>query len=56
MLGKKMASSLVDNRLGKKLTIPVNSLGTKIIKGVSTRHVHNHTQEPKEIKSYLEKR
>lgn len=49
-------SSLIDNRLGKKLTIPVNSLGSKLVKGVSTRHVHNHNQEPKEQKSYLEKR
>jgi hypothetical protein len=56
MLGKKLTSGLIDNRLGKKLTIPVNSLGTKLVKGVTTRHVHNHSQEPKEIKSYLEKR
>ena len=56
MLGKKFTSGLIDNRLGKKLTIPVISLGTKLVKGVSTRQVHNHSQEPKEHKSYLEKR
>jgi len=55
MLGKKITSSFVDNRLGKKLTTPINSLGTKLVKGNITRHVHNH-QEPKETKSYLEKR
>ena len=51
-----MTSSVVDNRLGRKLTVPINSLGTKLTKGNSTRHVYNHNQEPKEIKSYLEKR
>ena len=56
MLGKKITSGLVDNRLGKKLTIPINCLGSKLVKGITTRHVHNQTQEPKEIKSYLEKR
>ena len=56
MLGRKNMSSLIDNRLGKKLTVPINSLGSKLVKGISTRHVHNHTQEPKAIKSYLEKR
>ena len=55
MLGKKITYGLVDNRLGKKLTTPINSLGTKIVKGVITRHVHRH-EEPKEVKSYLEKR
>ena len=56
MLGKKHTSSLIDNRLGKKLTVPINSLGTKFVKGITTRHVHNHSQEPKKHKSYLEKR
>ena len=55
MLGKKLTSSFVDNNLGRKLTVPTNSLGTKLVKGNITRHVHNH-QEPKETKSYLEKR
>ena len=55
MLGKKLNSGLTDNRLGKKLTTPINSLGSKMVKGISHRHVHNHNQEPKEIKSYLEK-
>ena len=53
---KKITSGVIDNRLGKKLTIPVNSLGTKLVKGITTRHVHHHTQEPKVIKRYLEKR
>ena len=55
MLGKKLTSNLIDNNLGRKLTVPINSLGTKIVKGVITRHVHRH-EEPKEVKSYLEKR
>jgi len=56
MLGKKHYDSLIDNRLGKKLTTPINSLGTKLTKGVSTRHVHHENHEQKEHKSYLEKR
>ena len=56
MLGKKITYGLVDNRLGKKLTTPINSLGSKLIKGGTQHHYHGHQEEPKEIKSYLEKR
>jgi hypothetical protein len=56
MLGKKITSGFVDNRLGKKLTVPINSLGTKLVKGNITRHVHNHNQDDRQKKSYLEKR
>ena len=54
MLGRKLTSGAIDNRLGRKLTTPINSLGTKLTKGNSIRHVHNQNQQPKE-KSYLEK-
>ena len=56
MLGKKLTSSFVDNNLGRKLTVPTNSLGTKLVKGTITRHVHNHNQDDRQKKSYLEKR
>lgn len=55
MLGKKWSYGLVDNRLGKKLTVPINSLGTKIVKGGTQRHYHGQQDQPKEPKSYLEK-
>ena len=57
MLGLKHTSKIVDNRLGRKLSTPLNSLGTKLIKTpVSIRHHHSHTDQPKEVKSFLEKR
>ena len=42
--------------LGKKLTTPINSLGTKLVKGINMRHNIQEHREPKEHKSYLEKR
>ena len=57
MLGHKNIARMIDNRLGRKLTIPINSLGSKLIKGIHQSH-HHHVEhnEPKEVKSFLEKR
>ena len=55
MLGGKISSKHIDNRLGRKLTTPINSLGSKLVKSVSISHHHNHNQQ-QEPKSYLEKR
>ena len=54
MLGSKVHKKFVDNMLGRKLTIPLNSLGTKLIRGGPIKHHHNQNQEEKTVKSYLE--
>ena len=57
MLGSKVHKKFVDNMLGRKLTIPLNSLGTKLVRGGPIKHHHNNqNQEEKAVKSYLEKR
>ena len=57
MLGHKNYSKMIDNRLGRKLTFAVNSLGCKLVKGSNhTNHHHVEHNEPKEVKSFLEKR
>ena len=56
-LGKKQFSSMVDNQFGKKLGIPTNSLGNKLMNSSKRQHLHHNTHEPnKPIPSPLEKR
>ena len=57
MLGHKNYSKMIDNRLGRKLTFAVNSLGSKLVKGSNHTHQHHSEHhEHKEVKSFLEKR
>ena len=57
MLGHKNIARMIDNRLGRKLTFAVNSLGSKLVKGSNHTHQHHSEHhEPKEVKSFLEKR
>ena len=57
MLGHKNYSKMIDNKLGHKLTFPINSLGSKIVKFSNHNNHHNvEHHEPKVVKSFLEKR
>ena len=57
MLGHKNNARMIDNRLGRKLTITINSLGSKLIKGIHhTHHHHVEHHEPKEVLIFLERR
>ena len=44
MLGHKQYSRFIENKLGHKLTQPINSLGVKHTQGNKTIH-HNNNQE-----------
>ena len=54
LLGKKQYLSLVDNHLGRKLGLPLNSLGSKLTGGVK-RHLQFSNQINREKLSPLEK-
>ena len=55
LLGKTQFSSMVDNHLGKKLGIPLNSLGSKLMGGTK-KHVQFPNSQNQEKHSPLERR